>query len=293
MKQLLLILNPTAGLKKAAKRLSDIISVFNRADFDVHTYITAQSGDATDAVIKFGKNMDLIVCCGGDGTFNETITGIIRAKLDVPVGYIPSGSTNDFANSLKLKTDVVEAAKDIVNGKITEYDIGKYGDRYFSYVASFGMFTKSSYATPQSLKNTLGHMAYILSGITELSKIRNENIRLELSDEVIEGEYIFGAICNSTSVGGILTLDPDVVDMCDGKFEILLVRMPKNLQELHEFIVSILNHTYNCKMITFRSADAVKIMADKKMPWTLDGEQANGADVIKVENLHSRIKLMH
>ncbi len=293
MKQLLLILNPAAGLKKAVRRLAEIIAVFNRADFDVHTYVTAQSGDAVKAIDTLGKKMDLIVCCGGDGTFNETITGIIKAGLDVPLGYIPAGSTNDFASSLKLESDVVKAAQQIVDGKITEYDIGKYGDRYFSYVASFGMFTKSSYATPQSLKNTLGHMAYLLSGITELSNIRKELIRFEIGDEIIEDEYIFGAVCNSTSVGGILTLDPNIVDMCDGKFEILLVRAPKSIQELHECVVSILNRTYNCKMITFRTASSVKIQANPKMSWTLDGEKANGADEIKVENLHRRIKLVH
>lgn len=293
MKNLLLIINPTAGLKKAVRRMADIISVFNRAEYDVHTYITAKSGDATDAVIKFGKDMDLIVCCGGDGTFNETITGIIKAGINIPLGYVPAGSTNDFASSLNLNADVVEAARQIVSGKVTEYDIGKYGDRYFSYVASFGMFTKSSYSTPQSLKNTMGHMAYILSGITELSNIRKENIRIELADEVIEDEFIFGAICNSTSVGGILTLDPSIVDMCDGKFELLLVRAPSNIQELHEFIVSILNRSYKCKMITFRSASSIKIQADPKMSWTLDGEQANGSDTIKIDNLHRRIKLIH
>ena len=293
MKNLLLILNPAAGQKKAAKKLPEIISIFNRADYDVHTFVTAQRGDATDAVVKLGAGMDLIVCCGGDGTFNETITGLMKSNLDVPLGYIPAGSTNDFANSLKLKTNVLEAANQIVNGKLCDYDVGAYGDRFFSYVASFGMFTKSSYATPQGLKNTLGHMAYFLSGITELSKIRKEHVKLELPDETIEGDYIFGAICNSTSVGGILTLDPNIVDMCDGKFEILLVRTPKNLQELHEFIVSILNRTYDCKMITFRSASSVKISTNPDIVWTLDGERADGSGNITIENLHCRIKLIH
>ncbi|MBR5479375.1 MAG: YegS/Rv2252/BmrU family lipid kinase [Clostridia bacterium] len=293
MKQLLLILNPKAGLKKAAKKLPDIISVFNRADFDVHTYITTQSGDAIDAVAKLGKKMDLIVCCGGDGTFNETITGIIRAKLDVPLGYIPAGSTNDFANSLNLNQNIVKSAEQIVAGSIHEYDVGKFGSRYFSYVASFGMFTKSSYATPQELKNTLGHMAYLLGGITELSKIRREKLRIELPNEVLEDEYIFGAICNSTSVGGVLTLDPNVVDMADGVFELLLIRAPRNITELNECILSLLNRTYECKMITFRTASTLKISASPQMMWTLDGEMANGSDEIKVENLHNRIKLIH
>ena len=293
MKQLLLILNPTAGTKKADKYLSNIISVFNQADYDTHVYITACREDATKAVNTYGKQMDIIVCCGGDGTLNETITGIQKAGLDVALGYIPAGSTNDFASSLYLSNDVVEAAKQIVNGEIKCYDVGKFNERYFSYIASFGAFTRTSYTTPQNLKNTLGHLAYILEGIQEITSIRKEHLRLELDSEMIEDDYLFGAICNSTSVGGILTLDPSVVDMGDGKFEILLIRAPKNIQELHECVLALRSKKYDCGMITFRSASSMKITANPEMSWTLDGEKAEGCADIIVENLHQCIQLVH
>lgn len=293
MKQLLFILNPTAGTKKGSKFLAEIISVFNQADYDTRVYVTTCRGDATRAVKLFAAQADMIVCCGGDGTLNETISGVIEVGVETPIGYIPAGSTNDFANTLQLSNDVVEAARQIVNGAAQPYDVGKFGERYFSYVASFGAFTKTSYTTPQNIKNALGHMAYILEGIQELSSIRKVHLRMELEEEVLEDDYLFGAICNSTSVGGILTLNPELVDMGDGKFEILLIRAPKNIQELHECVMALRNQKYNCGMITFRSAGRIKVVANPDMPWTLDGERADGADNIYIENLHQCIQLVH
>ncbi len=293
MKQLLLIVNPTSGTKKASKRLAEIVAVFNKQDYDVHVYMTSCRSDATKIVERIGAQMDIIVCCGGDGTLNETITGIIESDLNIPIGYIPAGSTNDFANSLHLSHDIVEAADQIVQGSANLYDVGQFKNRYFTYVASFGAFTKTSYTTPQSIKNALGHMAYILEGISEISKIKNEHIKIELDGEVIEDDYIFGAICNSTSLGGILTLNPSLVDISDGKFEVFLIRVPKNITELHECIVAIRNQTYNCGMVTFRSASKIKIISNPDMPWSLDGEKEEGSEQIVVQNLHHKIKIVH
>ncbi len=293
MKHLLLIVNPAAGTKKATKYLADIISVFNKAEFDTHVYITACQGDATEAVKTLGKKADLIVCSGGDGTLNETITGIIQAKLDVPLGYIPAGSTNDFANSLHLKSDVVSVAKQIVDGSEEIFDVGQFGNRYFSYVASFGAFTKTSYATHQNIKNSLGYMAYILDGIQELSNIRKEHLTIEIDGETFEDDYLFGAVCNSTSVGGILTLRADLVDMSDGVFEVLLIRAPKDLQEMGECLMALKNQTYDCGMITFRSGKCVKVRSKGELAWALDGEKAISNDEVCIENLHHRIRFVH
>jgi len=291
MKQLLLIINPISGTKRVPKRLCDIISLFNRADFDTHVYITAERGDATRIVRERGGAMDLIVCCGGDGTLNETITGIIEANLEVPLGYIPAGSTNDFSNTLKLESDPIKAAQRIINGTPTRLDVGHFGDRYFSYIASFGAFTKASYSTPQNAKNALGHLAYVLGGIQELSGITKKHVRMQLDGTVLEDDYIFGAVCNSTSVGGILTLAPSLVDLSDGKFEVLLVRAPKDLSELSECIVALTNQTYECRMLTLRSASTVTVSTEG-LSWSLDGEYADGSETVEIENLHNRITLM-
>ena len=292
MKKMLFVINPYAGVRKINRYLSDVIGIFNRAEYDVLTYMTAGPGDAIRYVQENVPNVDMVVCAGGDGTFNETITGILRSGSNVPVGYIPCGSTNDFAASLKLSTNVLQAAKDIIAGIPVSYDVGQFGDRYFSYVASFGVFTRASYATPQSVKNALGHTAYLLEGIQELSQLKSERVRIETTDQVIEDDFLFGAISNSVSVGGVLKLDPEQVDMRDGQFELLLVRAPRDLYEVSECIQALQNKKYNCAMITFARADQVRVIADAAMPWTLDGEREDGHEEVAVANLRHAIHLM-
>ena len=292
MKTLLLIINPFSGQKKANKYLPEIIQMFNQAGYETVVHVTAGHGDATQAVIRQGAGKDLIVCCGGDGTMNETVTGLLTAGLDIPLGYIPAGTTNDFASSLKLSHNPLQATQDILWGEPVAYDVGKFGSRYFSYVASFGAFTKSSYIVPQNVKNALGHAAYVLGGISELSQIRNEHLKLEIDGQVVEDDFLFGAICNSTSIGGVLTLDPKKVDMTDGYMEVLLVRAARNLTEVAECISAVQAQTYNCAMITFRSAKTIKITADPGMNWTLDGEKEDGHAEVTVENLHHGVRIV-
>ncbi len=292
MKKLLFIMNPFAGQKKANKYLPDILLLFTQAGYDITTVMTTGTGSAAKTAQRLGKDADLVVCCGGDGTLNETVSGLNRAGLTTPIGYIPAGTTNDFASSLKLSGNPLQAAKDIVEGKAIAYDVGKFNDRYFSYVASFGAFTRSSYAVPQNIKNALGHTAYVLSGISEISQIHNEHIRMEIDGEVLENDYLFGAICNSTSIGGILTLPPNRVDMGDGVFEVMLVRAPQSVTELTECIQAVQTQEYNCSMITFRPARNIKVWADPYMAWSLDGEKADGYAYIEVENLHHAMHLI-
>lgn len=292
MKKLLLIINPCAGQLKAKKALTDIIDVFNRADYMVITYVTAAAGDGTNAVLRYAKEVDLIVCCGGDGTFNETASGVMLSGIDVPIGYIPAGSTNDFASSLHLSGNVVQAAKDIVEGEPVQVDVGSFGGRYFTYVASFGVFTRTSYTTPQNIKNALGHAAYLLGSIQELSQLRTHRLKITLPDgTTMEDKFLFGAISNSTSVGGILTLAEEQVDMSDGKLELLLIRAPKDLKELAECVLALQKQTYHCGMITFLNTDRLHITAKPDMGWTLDGEQETGHEEVEVECLYHAIRV--
>ncbi len=291
MKKLLFVMNPNAGTRKANKLLTDILSIFSKEGFDVHIHITREQDDGRRVVAKRAKDMDLVVCCGGDGTFNETIAGLMDGGAKCPVGYIPAGSTNDFANSLGLPTDPLKAAAKIATGTPTAYDAGSFNGRYFTYVASFGAFTKTSYTTPQNIKNALGHTAYLLSGIQEISQIRAVHGKFTLDGEVIEDDFLFGAICNSNSLGGIVTLDPKQVDMRDGKFELLLVRAPKDLIELGECIQAVQKQVYNCKMITFLSASQIQIKIEP-LSWSLDGEHQEGKEEILVENIHHAFKLV-
>ena len=292
MKKMLFIMNPYAGTRKANRYLADILTMFNRAGYTVITHMTAGPGDGAEITRQLAPEMDVVVCCGGDGTFNEVINGVLRSGADTPIGYIPAGSTNDFAASLRLPTNVLQAARDIVEGAPRHYDVGQFGDRYFAYVASFGTFTRSSYATPQSVKNALGHTAYILEGIQELSQLRKTHVRLELDDGILEDDFIFGAVSNSTSIGGILTLDPKQVDMRDGKFELLLVRAPRDLMEISECIRALQTQKYNCSMITFRSTTHVRVLDGTEIVWTLDGERQDGLETVDIFNRHHAIRLI-
>ena len=286
-------MNPCSGKKKANSHLAEIIAIFNRADYEVTVHMTADRGDATEVVIQRGSSYDLIVCIGGDGTFNEVVTGLESLECRPPVGYIPAGSTNDFAGSLHLSKDPLIAAQNIVDGTAHPLDLGKFNGRCFSYIASFGAFTRTSYATSQSLKNLLGHMAYILSGVKELTSIRSYRLRFTTEDGTLyEDDYIFGAISNSTSVAGILTLDPHLVDMNDGLFELLLVRKPHSLLELGDCVLALKRQDYNTPMLTFVSTPTVEIDAPEDMDWTLDGEFQKGSEHCSIVNCHSAINII-
>lgn len=292
LKKMLFVMNPTAGQRKAAKHLAEILNTFNRADYEVTAYMTNHAGHATQLVRQRAADHDLVVCAGGDGTLNEVINGLLSCGVHRPIGFIPAGSTNDFAASLGLSTNPLQAARDIVEGEATALDVGLFGQRHFSYVASFGAFTRVSYTTPQNIKNALGHLAYLLEGIQELSQIRPIHIRMELGEEVIEDDYIFGAVSNSTSIGGLLTLDSSQVDMSDGLLEVLLVRIPRDITELRALIQALQTQQYDCGVITFRSVPELTVEPEPDMVWTLDGERQEGAARIPIRNLHHAISIL-
>ena len=293
MKKLLFLMNPNAGQRKVPRFLTEILSVFQEGGYEPTVIMTTGPGSGTEIVERRVGEYDLIVCAGGDGTLNETISGVLRSGIHCPVGYIPCGSTNDFAATLKLSMDVVQAARDIVEGTDHHYDLGSFNGRYFSYVASFGAFTRVSYNTPQNLKNALGHLAYLLSGIQELTQIKKIPMSLEMDGEQVEGEYIFGAVSNATSVGGVISLNPRYVDLHDGKFEVILVRMPRDLVEVGACVQALQTHEYNYEPITFRSVSSVTIRQAADVDWTLDGERAEGTEEIRIENLNRAFCLRH
>jgi YegS/Rv2252/BmrU family lipid kinase len=291
MKRLLLIVNPKAGRMKVHGALFDIVERIEKHGYEVTIRVTQHRGHATE-IAAAAEGFDRIACAGGDGTLNEVICGLLQRDDSIPLGYLPCGSTNDFGSSMSLPKNLLEAAENVAVGVPKGVDIGRFGDRYFSYVASFGAFTKASYSAPQNVKNVLGHFAYILEGIKDLSSIKPVHVRVETDEKTFEDDYILGAVTNSLSVAGIITLDANLVRMNDGKFEIMLIRFPQNPIQLNQIIQSLLSQNYNSDMMTFISTKRVVFHADPNLPWTLDGEQADGAETIEVQNLHQAIRIL-
>ena len=292
-KRLLLVLNPTSGKRAGKRHLADVVDRFCRADYIPTVFVTASRGDARRIVRTHGGEADLVVCLGGDGTFNEVVSGLLEGGHTTPIGYIPCGSTNDFASAIGLDKAITNAITAVLEGEPHTYDVGQFGDRYFSYVASFGIFSRTSYATPQNVKNALGHLAYLLEGVKELFDIHPWHVKVEVDGTVIEGDYLFGAVSNSTSVGGVLTLDPDTVNMNDGLLELLLVKMPRNAVELSDCIRALAEHRYDTDTITFLNGSDFTVTADPAMEWSLDGEWGSGAATLRIRNLKDAITLIH
>lgn len=285
MKNILLIVNPVAGKKKAKSTLVDVLSVLEKDGSAVTVMLTKERGHASRIAEDKGADYDEIVCFGGDGTLNETISGIMKAGISVPLGYIPAGSTNDFASSIKLSDVPQKAAEDIVNGEARPIDIGCFcGSRYFTYIAAFGVFTATSYSVPQGFKNVFGHLAYILGGVKEVGHIRSYHVKVTTEDRVIEDDFMFGAVANSTSVAGIVKLKPELVDMSDGLFEVALIKKPHNIGELNKIITALTKSDFSKNVIEFYKASSITVDSEGDFAWTLDGEYAEGTGTVLIEN---------
>ena len=293
LRKLYLILNPNAGTKQGRRFLPEIISVFNRAGFLCSVYVTEKRGDAVCFARDHAGKADLVVACGGDGTLNEVITGLQLGGHETLLGYIPCGSTNDFANGLGLPAAPLIAAETIVSGSPRMLDVGLFmQDRYFSYTASFGAFTGVSWSTPQNVKNVLGHAAYILEGIRSLADIHPIHMKINAGGEQYEEDYLFGAICNSTSLGGVLKLEDSEVDMNDGRFEALLIPFPPDLIALNRILSSLGAHHYDDESLCFLRASSFIFEGASDVTWTLDGEAAEGASKVEIRNIHNAIRLI-
>ena len=293
MKKLLFIVNPRAGKTKSTAPLFDAVAAFSRAGYLVRVFVTEAGGQARDIAAKWGGQYDLVVCAGGDGTLNETISGLMQLEQRPPLGYLPNGSTNDFAASLHLHTTVATAARAVAGGIPYSLDIGRHNDRHFAYVASFGAFTRSSYSASQAAKNALGHFAYILEGLGDLDSLRPYRCAIDADGEHFEGDFIFGAVCNSTSLGGLVKLDPKHVSMDDGTLELLLLRMPKTALDLQNLITAMTRMQYDYPGVIFRHVKNVVLTTNENISWSLDGEYAASAPRVEIQCLPGAIELVH
>ena len=283
-KKLLFIVNPVAGRKVYKRFFPEMIQQFMEAGYLVTTYLTQSPDDAERYAALCGADYDRVVCLGGDGTFAQVVSGIKQCGKDMPIGYIPAGSSNDFGSLHGLSSDLVAAARDAVTGRVKAVDCGTFNDRLFIYVAAFGAFIATSYVTSQDLKNALGRPAYFLDVMRELPRIKAEHMRITANGQTYEGDYIFGAVTNNTSVSGVVSLPEGTVVTDDGKFEVVLIENLTTLPELSDTVYSVLSGDFISQQITFFHASEITIESDNPIDWTLDGEYQKGDLLVKIKN---------
>lgn len=293
MKKLYFILNLQSGKATISSKLAVVIDMFTKAGYEVTARPTQERMDAC-AAAKYacGQGFDLIVCSGGDGTLNEVIQGVMRSEKKLPIGYIPAGSTNDFARGVGIPRNIIDAVQWIIDGKKYPCDIGSFNDKFFTYIAAFGAFTEVTYETSQQVKNVLGHVAYVLNGISRLKNIKSYHMKITYDDEIIEDNYIFGMLTNSSSVAGLLSLNDFLLD--DGLYEVTLIKTPGNPLDLQRIIHSLLNIDIDIDTAYIKSFRTSKIRfeCDDELQWTIDGEFGGAYKTVDVCNNKQAIELM-
>lgn len=290
-KKMLFVFNPKAGKGKIKTHLLDIVDIFSSHNYEIIIRSTQAPRDAYEKAKEYADSVDLIVCSGGDGTLDEVVTGIMEVDSSVPIGYIPAGSTNDFANSLFMPKNMIRVAEMIMAEELYHCDIGRFNQKTFAYVAAFGLFTDVSYETDQDLKNVLGHVAYVLEGVKRLFDIKSYHMKVSSEEVQVEDDFIVGMITNSRSVGGFKNLTGKNVDMNDGFFEVTLIVHPKNPLQLQEIMTALVMAEDNTDMIYSFKTRQLTIETDEEVPWTLDGEFGGNHSYVEIENRHKALNL--
>lgn len=291
-KKLLFVFNPHSGKGQIRNKLLEIVDIFVKTGYEVQIHPTQEPGDARGLVKKRAGKFELVVCSGGDGTLDEVVSGMMQREKRVPIGYIPAGSTNDFAVSLKLSKNMAEAARTSVLGAPFRCDVGNMNGKFFVYIAAFGLFTDVSYGTPQEWKNILGHAAYLLEGAKSLTGIKSYPMAVECNGEIIKGEFIFGMITNSTSVGGFKNMTGTNVELDDGLFEVTLIKKPKNPMELSEILVSLTSRKDETELIYSAKAAHLSLSSEEEVAWTLDGEFGGSHTRVMIQNERQAVEIM-
>ena len=292
MKSLLFIYNPCAGKGSIGNHLGDIVDTFTKAGYKVTIYPTQCRGDGEVIARQWAKDYDRIVCAGGDGTLDEIITGIMHEDIHIPVGYIPTGSTNDFARSIGLPKSVRKASATASGNGYFKCDIGRFNDRYFVYVAAFGLFTDVTYETDQNLKNIFGYSAYLAEALKRLPSARSIPLKISYDDKVITDNFIVGLITNSDSVGGIRGITGHDVKLNDGVFEVMLVRSPDSIFEFNLIPPAILDRRVTSDNVIRFKCSKLEVLSDEPIPWNFDGEFGGNVDIANIDNIHEAVEFV-
>lgn len=294
MQNILLIINPVSGRQKSQALVYSIINYLSQHNCKTLIFATTAPGNATELVHKYAHECTRIICCGGDGTLNEIFSGVANLPNIIPVGYIPTGTTNDLAHALGLASNIRQAIQLTLHGKLRLLDLGTFNsNKYFSYVASFGAFSNVAYDTPQWLKNRLGRASYFFYGLAEIADIRAQRVKIVADDTtVIEDEFVYGSVSNSTVIGGIVKLPQYNICLSDGKFEVLLIKKPKTPVDLHHIVQGLMRQEYDEENVIFFAASRISFSFENSVPWTVDGEYAGESTCVNIGNMHKRIGIL-
>ncbi|MCI8338186.1 MAG: YegS/Rv2252/BmrU family lipid kinase [Lachnospiraceae bacterium] len=284
MKKMLFIYNPMAGKEQIRNKLSDIVQIFCEAGFEVTIFATQGKEDATNIVLEKGGRYDYVVCSGGDGTMNEVATGLIQLEKRPVCGYIPAGTVNDFASSLKIPKIMKKAAKLITEGSVFKCDLGQFNDRYFTYVSGFGAFTEVSYQTPQEWKNALGKAAYFIEALKHITEIKSHHMVIEYDGGRVEDDFMLGLVSNSVSVAGYKAYSKMNIMMDDGLFEALFIKNIRNPLDLQGALGALMSKKFDSDRMLQISSSRIKITSDDDVQWTLDGEDGGFCREVTMTN---------
>ena len=294
-KKALFIVNPVSGKKTAKNYLFAIIRQFSDSGYESTVLMTSAKGDALDFAERYAPYHDVVVSCGGDGTLNETVSGIMsfEPSLRPAVGFIPFGTTNDFAATHGIPTNPAEAAKLLTDGKPQPFDVGRLNKKhYFNYVASCGTFADISYSTSQSAKNTLGHLAYVIDGIKSIGGLKTLKLTVSSKEFFGVGEFVYVGISNALTVGGTIKFNKDEVGLDDGKFEVLLVKKPKNALTVVDTLIKLSSGEFDEKEVVFFKTSKLSLRSRMPVSWTVDGEFAGLHRKVVLENIHNAVKIV-
>ncbi|MCQ4726542.1 diacylglycerol kinase family lipid kinase [Anaerotignum faecicola] len=291
--KILFVFNPNSGKGTIKNHIFQIVDVFTKNGCIVTVYPTSKHGDGEKIIGETGGQYKKILISGGDGTLNECINGLLSLPAEVRpcIGYIPSGSTNDFASSLKIPKNPSAAIKNIIEGAPIKFDVGKFNDSCFVYIAAFGAFTDVAYATPQNVKNYIGHMAYILEGIKRLPTIKSCSMEIEHDGDTVKGSFIYGMVSNSSYVGGLKTYRFEDIDMSDGLFECVFIKAPETPIELQSIITGLLMKDFSSPEFCNFRTHSLTIKSAEKISWTLDGEYGGKHSFADIKNVNNAVSI--
>ena len=295
MKQVLFFINPHAGHAEIRSSLMEVLEIFSVAGYETTVHMTAGPRDITGQIAARGTQYDLIVCTGGDGTLNEAVSGLMALPYEKrpPLGYIPGGTVNDVAATLGLSKDPIRAARDIVAGQLYPLDIGSFGpDRYFTYVAAFGIFTDVPYETPQEDKRIWGRLAYIMNGAGALGRLKDTHVRVWYDDHMEEADVLVGLVTSTTSVGGFKATRDIGISLNDGLYEMVLVRATKTLAEFNLAATRALRLDFDNDSFISAQTGALRFEFDEPVAWTVDGEFGGSVTEVEIHNEHRAIDIV-